>query len=70
MRQPIDPLGHPARDEIMLALEVIGELTPAELTAHLPVDCDMATTAYHLAVLERARLVERIGGVCRLAQSP
>ncbi len=66
MRQEIDPLGHPAREEILMALEVIGELTPAEIERHLPADCDRPTTVYHLAILERAELVKRVGGVCRL----
>jgi hypothetical protein len=47
-------------------LEVIGELTPDELAGYLPADCDRKTTVYHLSILERAELVERIGGVCRL----
>jgi DNA-binding MarR family transcriptional regulator len=66
MRKPLDPLGHPAREEIIMALEAMGELTPAEVERALPADCDQATTAYHLAVLERAELIERVGGVYRL----
>jgi DNA-binding transcriptional ArsR family regulator len=67
MAQEIDPLGHPAREEILDALSVLGELTPAELQAQLPADCDRPTTIWHLAILERAELVRRVGGVCRLA---
>jgi DNA-binding transcriptional ArsR family regulator len=66
-RKEIDPLGHPAREEILEALAVIGELTPTELAGYLPVDCDRPTTNFHLSILERAELVERIGGVCRLS---
>lgn len=68
MRQEIDPLGHPAREEILEALSIIGELTPAELAGYLPVDCDRPATAYHLSILERAGLVERFGDVCRLTR--
>jgi hypothetical protein len=65
-RRPIDPLAHPARVEIIDALTIIGELTPAEVERALPADCDRPTTIYHLSILERAELVERVGGVCRL----
>ena len=49
----------------MEALTIIGELTPGEIAGYLPVDCDRPTTVYHLAILERAGLVERVGGLCR-----
>ena len=69
MRRPIDPLAHDIREEIVMMLEG-RELTPADIRRELPAAPSQATVGYHLAVLERARLVERIGGVCRLPQSP
>lgn len=65
MRKPIDPLGHEIRTEIVILLEET-EATPREIRGHLPGPPDVQTVGYHLAILERAELVDRIGGVCRL----
>ena len=62
----IQARAHPMREEILDMLTDM-ELTAAEVEALLPADADQATVAYHLAILERAELVKRIGGVYRRA---
>lgn len=63
-RKPIDPLGHETRTEILMLLEEL-EAAPDEMRGYLPGAPDLATVSYHLRILERAELVERIGGVYR-----
>lgn len=60
----IDPLGHPARPG-SVGMLTNKELTPAEVRRSLPGEPSPATVAYHLAILERALLVERVGWVYR-----
>lgn len=62
----IQALAHPVREEIADML-TDRELTPAEIRGNLPAEPTLSTVAYHLAILERAAVVERLGGVCRLA---
>jgi predicted transcriptional regulator len=64
-RKPIDPLGHETRTEILDMLADM-QLTPNEMRGYLPAKPTPATVVYHLRILERADLVERIGGVYRL----
>lgn len=61
-RKPIDPLGHPIREELVELVKHV-EVTAAEAVGYLPGDPSLPTVAYHLRVLEQAGLVRRIGGV-------
>lgn len=58
-------LDHPLRRE-MSAMLCEEELTTAEMTDRLG-GPTFANVAYHLRVLERVELVERVGGVYRRA---
>jgi DNA-binding transcriptional ArsR family regulator len=58
-------LTHPIRAEILGLLAEM-EAAPDEVRHHLPCAPSQATVAYHLTVLERAGLIERVGGVYRL----
>lgn len=59
-----DPLGHGIRAEIFDLLGAV-EASTDEVRRHLPANQKFETVAYHLAVLEHAGLVERVGGLWR-----
>jgi hypothetical protein len=67
-RRPTDPL---ANDTRLAIVEILSdtELRPVEIRRMLPGDPTFEGVAYHLAVLERAGIVQRLGGVCRLTRS-
>ena len=57
-------MAHELRAEIIELLEAF-EASTAEIRRELPADPTVETVAYHLAVLEQAGLVERVGGLWR-----
>jgi DNA-binding transcriptional ArsR family regulator len=59
-----DPMQHELRAEIM---DLLGEVEASslEIRRQLPEDPTLETVVYHLAVLEYAGLVERVGGLWR-----
>lgn len=59
-----DPLGHEIRAEIFDPLGTI-EASTDEIRRQLPADPTFGTVAYHLAVLENAGLLDRVGGLWR-----
>lgn len=59
-----DPLGHEMRAEIFDLLGAV-EASSDEIRRQLPAGPTVETVAYHLAVLEHAGLIERVGGLWR-----
>ncbi len=64
MKHKLNATGHPIRVAILDLLDG-DEMTMPELWRDLPEEATFATVGYHLAVLQDADLVDRVGGVFR-----
>jgi DNA-binding transcriptional ArsR family regulator len=61
MKRELNATAHPIRAAILELLDG-DEMTMPQLWRDLPEDTTIATVGYHLAVLQDADLVDRVGG--------
>jgi hypothetical protein len=64
MKRAPNATAHPIRAAILELLDG-DDMTMPELWRDLPEDATVATVGYHLAVLQEADLVDRVGGLFR-----
>jgi DNA-binding transcriptional ArsR family regulator len=64
MKHAPNATAHPIRAAILELLDG-DEMTMPELWRDLPEEATIATVGYHLAVLQDADLVDRVGGLFR-----
>ena len=64
MKPAPNATAHPIRAAILVLLDG-DEMTMPELWRDLPEEATIATVGYHLAVLQDADLVDRVGGSFR-----